>query len=434
MQRALIFFFLFLYIICASGLQPRNEQAMNVSPITPRDVSTSSKTTSTTTSAPLYLPVTTVEPDPLGMANISGLYGPGSWAGWFLTLVASWIRIIRVSEEKVDPNTVAFLFWTNWAAVDVWRGVKTTLDIPRDAPDYDGRVKSGLGSLGAALNFTFWGTFHAQIQLLILIIVFGSSEDQDRRLLAHTIGLVLPLTTLLVCFWLNPDTLDTPALYWYGMESFTHEDLLRYASYTGYSSIPIVIWLVYITMPAVLPKRAMDLINLTIEWVETTDRLHNLVGIFGILSIITFVISIAMVSSTGSVNWMFGILPVGVFLFIFQFGLNFSRTVPMLCLMSVLNAGWYLFIIGTYAIVYVSKAYLSGSVERSKSCFFMPCAPQSITDEDQLQPLVVGLALLLGFDLLPVIWRKVKARYAERKEFVRDTERRVAELQMRRRL
>ncbi|KAJ5658305.1 uncharacterized protein N7484_001954 [Penicillium longicatenatum] len=106
-------------------------------------------------STPLYLPVTTVEPDSLGMVEISGLFGPGSWSGWFLTLVASWWQIIRVSEEPTDPNTVACLFWTNWAAVDVRRGIKIAQDIPRDAPDYEDRVSSGLGSLGAALNFTF---------------------------------------------------------------------------------------------------------------------------------------------------------------------------------------------------------------------------------------------------------------------------------------
>ncbi|KAJ5663977.1 hypothetical protein N7507_004708 [Penicillium longicatenatum] len=83
---------------------------MDPTPIAPDDVSTSTKTTSTAMSTPLYLPVTTVEPDSLGMAEISGLFGPGSWSGWFLTLVASWWQIIRVSEEPTDSNTVACLF------------------------------------------------------------------------------------------------------------------------------------------------------------------------------------------------------------------------------------------------------------------------------------------------------------------------------------
>ncbi|KAJ5629248.1 hypothetical protein N7528_002905 [Penicillium herquei] len=245
---------------------------MNASPTTPRDVSTSSKTTSKTAPTSLYLPVTSTEPDPLGMANVSGLYGPGSWAGWFLTLVASWFRIIRLSKEKIDPNTAVYLFWTNWAAVDVWRGVIIALSIPRDAPDYDDRVKSGLGSLGAALNFTFWGTFHAQIQLLILAIAFGSSRDRDRRLLTHTIGLILPSITLWILFSRIP---DVPALYWHGMRSSVHQDLLRYASYTGSSSIAIEIWLVYIVIPSAWPKRYSYLINRMIYWtnLKTTQRL-----------------------------------------------------------------------------------------------------------------------------------------------------------------
>jgi hypothetical protein len=35
----------------------------------------------------------------------------------------------------------------------------------------------------------------------------------------------------------------------------------------------------------------------------------------------------------------------------------------------------------------------------SESCFFMPCASQSISDEDQLYSLFAGLAIFLAFEV-----------------------------------
>src|SRR5690349_14987992 len=56
--------------------------------------------TSTATAIPLYLPVTASPPDRLGIAQVSGFYGPGAWAAWFLTGVAAWWRILRRSKKK----------------------------------------------------------------------------------------------------------------------------------------------------------------------------------------------------------------------------------------------------------------------------------------------------------------------------------------------
>jgi hypothetical protein len=64
----------------------------------------------------LHLPVTAAPPDPLGIANVSGFYGPGSWAAWFLTGAASWLRIVRRDERNFDLNTWLFFAGTNWAA------------------------------------------------------------------------------------------------------------------------------------------------------------------------------------------------------------------------------------------------------------------------------------------------------------------------------
>jgi hypothetical protein len=46
----------------------------------------------------------------------------------------------------------------------------------------------------------------------------------------------------------------------------------------------------------------------------------------------------------------------------------------------------------------------------------MPCAPQKITDEDQLYPLLAGMAFLLGFDLRPLVWKNYKKWKEARRE------------------
>jgi hypothetical protein len=71
--------------------------------------STSISTSTSYTPTPLYLHVTPSPPDILGISNISGVYGPGAWAAWFLTGVAAWYRIFTRSEEKIDVNT-----WVSW--------------------------------------------------------------------------------------------------------------------------------------------------------------------------------------------------------------------------------------------------------------------------------------------------------------------------------
>ncbi|KAK0658051.1 hypothetical protein B0T16DRAFT_386481 [Cercophora newfieldiana] len=53
------------------------------------------------------LPLTVDPPDSLGFAKVSGLYGPGTWAAWFLTVAASWIHIFFHSprgKKKLDLN------------------------------------------------------------------------------------------------------------------------------------------------------------------------------------------------------------------------------------------------------------------------------------------------------------------------------------------
>jgi hypothetical protein len=85
------------------------------------------------------------------------------------------------------------------------------------------------------------------------------------------------------------------------------------------------------------------------------------------------------------------------------------------------------------AVVYAFKGYLHMGSSVSESCFFMPCAPQSISDEDQMYALLAGIFCLFGFEVLPPLFKEIRKRYKDRRSFVRGVEARMRELEMRRR-
>jgi hypothetical protein len=93
---------------------------------------------------------------------------------------------------------------------------------------------------------------------------------------------------------------------------------------------------------------------------------------------------------------------------------------------------WIMFFPGS-AVVYDFKEYLHLGSNVSESCFFMPCAPQSISDEDQMYALLAGLFCLFGFEVLPPLFKEMRKRYKDRRSFVREVEARMRELEMRRR-
>lgn len=70
-----------------------------------------------------------------------------------------------------------------------------------------------------------------------------------------------------------------------------------------------------------------------------------------------------------------------------------------------------LFLIATpvFAVIYLMMAVFSGFKIAGKSCFFMPCTPQSIAEWDQAFGLMVGLVMLgLEMGLPTVRWIRKK--------------------------
>lgn len=79
---------------------------------------------------------------------------------------------------------------------------------------------------------------------------------------------------------------------------------------------------------------------------------------------------------------------------------------------------------------YVGVAYVPRWSKASQSCFFMPCAPQSINEKDQLFALFAGLVLLLGWEVIPVLTAEFSKRYRDRQEFVQHMEEHMKQLVM----
>lgn len=58
----------------------------------------------------IELPLSTEPPDILGFSKVSELYGPGTWAAWFLCIAGSWIDLLFHHKKKVDVNLWASLW------------------------------------------------------------------------------------------------------------------------------------------------------------------------------------------------------------------------------------------------------------------------------------------------------------------------------------
>jgi hypothetical protein len=388
---------------------------------TPTDKSSSSSdaTPSTDTDGPaLYLPVTTESPDVLGMREVSGFYGPGSWAGWFLSIAASWSRLLRASEERFDPNTWTYLLGTNWAAVGLFRGIRLAQSIPRDSLTYEADLNKLQGSLGAAFNVTFWGTFHASIQYLLTMMLFDTTKSRRYRLWTLLIGLTLPSLALLRSA-APMRSMNVPALYWRGMDSGVLEYNLTVAAATPYFILPFSLLLVDYSSLSMLPSAITNWVYRACYLLLTSRMIAKVLRGLAFVWLIMMLVSGVMIHFTENEDWMFVLLPLAP-LYIYM--------------MFVVAPLFWMIFIGVESAWYIVEAYLTRRAKASQSCFFMPCAPQSVNEEDQLFALFVGLLLFFGWEVIPNVAKEFRKRYRDRQEFVEDMEERMRSLELRRTL
>ncbi|KAJ6124696.1 hypothetical protein N7471_012013 [Penicillium samsonianum] len=448
--RVVLLSFLFISTICALVLQTREEPGSKptavihveqsyttIPPASDTTISTTStdKTGSSSNAAPspgtelydtgppVYLAVTSEPPDVLGIGNVSGFYGPGSWAAWFLSIVASWWRLIRASEERFDPNKWLFLLGTNWAAVGLFREVRVAQSIPRNSLTYDVDLGGLNGSIGAAFNVTFWGLFHGSMQYLLAMILFETPETRRYRLWTLLIGMILP--SLALMHTIAPiRTMDVPALYWHGMHSGAYDLNLVVAAGTPYYIMPFSVWLLIYMDISLLPSMLTGLLKQTptgllkqaFNNAIVSRMVTKAVRLFAFVSLFVVPFSIIMINATGDSRWWIGLLPLaplGLYLLLLA--------APLFWLVTV----------GCASCGYAFMAYVTRSVKASHSCFFMPCSPQSINEEDQSFALFAGLLLFVGWEVIPIIVKEFRKRYRDRREFVQHMEERMRHLEMR---
>jgi hypothetical protein len=338
----------------------------------------------------IRIDVTAAAPDLLGISRVSGWYGPGTWAAWFFTIVGSWCGLLRGSKAKIDPNTGAFLVGMNWAAMDLLRYIVQVKHVHTDA-----ERRLHMGSYAAAFNVTFWGMIHAVTQCFIL---FNSLKTSQRvGLLTRLAGIVLPLVALSIAgVQLTSNGLLNafPTLYTHythGIGERGHQLLLILSASSSIWVIELLLWEVMFIED------------------DLFSRMARFAGAKGtIVAVLLCFVSFAS-ALFGLLTSNIICLAMGLPSFLFVAYWTSAIMAPSLIFMWT---GTTL----SFSITHVLEAYVIDRSKISKSCYFMPCAPQKITDEDQLYPLLAGMASLLGFDVRPLVWKNYKKWKEARRE------------------
>jgi hypothetical protein len=351
--------------------------------------------------------------------DVSGLYGPGSWAGWFLTICGSWFGLIFDRQEsRFDFNTWAYLLGVNGAAFYFARGTIGLRHALSAASDTQFDPKA-YGNIGAPLTIVIWGIFHAFCQLVYL---WHSPKSDEKITFQKTLtlvgGAIFPLLTLSICGVVlqfldqrkdgNVPSNLIPALYYDGIRTDTHKYYLQLAWLAAFSMISAGLWLVLkLYFQTNVPGDAFleKMQELFPNWKTPLFR-------FRYLSVIYPFWALMVVISGNS--------------------LSFKTILLYLACPSCILYGYFALplaivvgVLPIWSVVYVWRAYIIRASTISSSCFFMPCAPQSIYDEDQEFPLFGGLFLLLAGDVIPFIykrWRKYQEQKAEADRELRAVE------------
>ncbi|KAI9711465.1 MAG: hypothetical protein M1820_002028 [Bogoriella megaspora] len=374
-----------------------------------------------------YVDSPTLDPkDPYGIANVSGFYGPGTWAGWFLAIIASSVRIYTKPHAKVDPNTWLFVIGTNWAAIDIFR------TLPRIWLADEAAAKA-IGPLCASLAVTFWGNVYATVQVLVLLAV---NPLPTQRLLTHVVGFIMP-TIALNCvgfsvelrdqkpldkgidFLLGGVDLVTIPFLYFGGEFDKRWRLVFLMGcfsfvFTFFAGLCVALVSIFLVWVCRTQTRLVTLLERVASYMPRRLRPSGL-HIF-----------ICLVLVLPSI-WMFA----GVALIVLEesFWRKFFGVLPLWLLIATMFSIFYLIILLFLGnAMYIIGLFASGFKQWSAACYYMPFAPQSILEWDQAYSLVVGIILLFGVEIYPAV-----ARYREnRNKFKEDMERRMEEARARR--
>jgi hypothetical protein len=249
----------------------------------------------------------------------------------------------------------------------------------------------------------------------------------DLRILRHRVrtfflGSIVPSLALMCSIRLASNSF-VPALYWHGIEDFQHVLNVVFASLIGVCSMPLFVAIVssegILVLPKVVSQRLKRIVlESGIPWAKLRQIVILLCGgifLLGMVSVFLGLIILAITKNDSLVS-------AG------STAMSFLLLVPSVLVIPL----WWILCVGVCVTYYAVRAYMTRGVKASESCFFMPCAPQSIKEEDQLFALIAGLLLFVGWEILPVVRYEFKKRYRDRKAFVQDVELRMRQLQTRR--
>jgi hypothetical protein len=280
-----------------------------------------------------------------------------------------------------------------------------------------------MGAFGAAFTVVFWGTSHALLQVPITSVVFGYSECRGQRMKTLGMGLILPLGALLasISLFRDPRAFDLlPALYYRGMEQI-HSFYLNIACLTPILFFPLAIrWFLSHKLDSSDPVRAIFEPKLLLEGLPENKIFDYVEAILSFISCSLFMVFLVLGLGMNNLVWFYCAIPV------------FS----LLCLaFPILLPVVWISYLGTGSVFYIWKGYVRRLPETriSESCFFMPCSPQSIKDEDQIYALLAGIFLFVGLEVFPPAFRRLRQWYRDNGLFVQMVEGALRQFEMRRR-
>jgi len=136
-------------------------------------------------------PVEMSQPSPESM-QVNGFYGPGAWATWIITMVASWISLLR-DDYTHNLHFIGYAMYTNWATIDFIRHGSQAPSQDRDDLSDQGRAR--LHNIAASMAVIHVGLYQVVTQLVFCVNSLmrePESRLKARRCLVLLVGALLP--------------------------------------------------------------------------------------------------------------------------------------------------------------------------------------------------------------------------------------------------
>jgi hypothetical protein len=297
--------------------------------------------------------------DVIGMALVNSFYGPGTPVAWLLTILASLMHMQdKDNTHLVHP--IAHMLYTNWASIDLVHQLRY-LEFPEPNAESTYKSHSNLAAIAAALTVTFWGLCHTSSQLLYCLTIDMESSlhrvpGTERRYVAIMLGLMLPSMSGIYLYWKLVSDFkimeDNPP-----REEASQRAALPALYFDGISESWQSVGIYFAALMMVWAGLALCYSGCHILWSRLKrgswklddERLFYL-GVSGFLS---------------------------------------------------------LYFLAPGIVAYCFRIVVTGGTIVQKNCYFMPCAPQKISEWDQSFALFVTL-LLFVYDFGSVIWKGVK--------------------------